>query len=101
MRHGPRDAPDDVDLEGSGADGHDAPTTISRARRRHVTTGARAQLTIDVVDVRPADDRDVHAPTAQLLVQVTDLRGVAAAVGHRRAVPVEHDRLEAVTGLRL
>ena len=54
----------------------------------------RAQLPVDVADVRAGDHDQVKAERAQLLDQRPQLARVGAPVGNRGAVPVEDDSLE-------
>ncbi len=55
----------------------------------------RAELCVDVADVRPGYDGEVHPLGAQLFDGAANLGSIGAAVRHGRAVPVEDDGLEA------
>jgi hypothetical protein len=56
---------------------------------------SRAELPVDVVDVRAAHDHDLHAGGAQPLDNVFHGGRIGRPVGNGRSVPVEDDRLEA------
>jgi hypothetical protein len=52
------------------------------------------QLSVDVVDVRSADDDDVDSTGAGSLDRVSDRSGIGLPIGNSGSVPVEDDRLE-------
>ena len=56
--------------------------------------GPRCKLTVDVANMRPADDGEVHPQRAQLLNERPHRPGVRLPVGDCGSIPVEDDRLE-------
>jgi hypothetical protein len=62
--------------------------------KRPWTGGPSSELTIDVREVRPADDQEVQAERACRLDALSQPSRVAGAIRHRRAIPVEDDGLD-------
>jgi len=60
----------------------------------------RPQLAVHVADVRAGDDDHVHPERAEFLDCTPQIGHIGGAIGNRGAVPVEHDRLEAVVERR-
>jgi hypothetical protein len=58
------------------------------------TRRASVQLSVDVVDVRSADDDNVDSTGAGSLDRVSDRSGIGLPIGNGGPVPVEDDRLE-------
>ena len=52
------------------------------------------QLAVDVLDVCPCDDVEIHREPTQCFDDAPEAFGVRPSIRYRRAVPVEDDRLE-------
>src|SRR4249920_452601 len=76
---------DDVDL-GAAVETEIQPSGPDRTR---------AELRVDVADVRPGYNGEVHPLGAQLFDGTANLGSIGAAVRHGGAIPVEDDGLEA------
>jgi hypothetical protein len=74
--------------------GEDFGPAIEAEEEHTGSWGTRGQLSVDVVQVRPADDPEVEATCRERLDEFSDAPRACTAVWHCRPVPVENGRLE-------